>query len=357
MFFTKKNILLILAIVLLVAFTGCSNKPAAPATPAAPAAPAAPAQTQPITIKFSHNQPTTSPEHAGALKFKEVAEAKSNGKVKVEVYPAGQMGSLREQVEATQIGTIHVSMQPSAVISPFVDDIKVCDLPYIWPSDRQAAFKVLDGPVGRELLDRLEQGGFHGLGYWFGGYKLFTTKNKEIHSPSDFAGVKMRVMEAPILISQYKAWGANPIVLPYAELYNGLQQGIVDGQENPIQTIYLNNYQEVQKQIIQSYHGVMMYVMITNKAWFDKLPKDIQDVVVEAEKAGREEARKVFATAESDYIAKIKAVPGVHYYELTDAELKEFVKASLPVHQEHYKTEWQKQYLAKLYKAIEEAQK
>lgn len=309
-----------------------------------------------VVIKFSHNQPITSPEHAGAEKFKEVAEEKGNGKIKVEIYPAGQMGSLREQVEGTQIGTIDISMQPSAVISPFVDDIKVCDLPYLWPSDREVTYEVLDGEMGRELLDRLEDSGFHGLGYWFGGYKLFTTQDKEIHSPSDFEGVKMRVMEAPILLSQYKTWGANPISLPYAELYNGLQQGIVDGQENPLQTIYLNNFHEVQNQIVQSYHGAMMYVTISNKAWFEGLSDEVKDIVVEAEEAGRLEAREVLLETENEYLENIKET-GVNYYELNSEEIEVFSEASKPVHDEHYNTQWQKDYIKRLYKALDEAAK
>lgn len=337
------SLLLVLVLGLSMILTACGGS----STPAAK---------EEIVIKFSHNQPTTSPEHVGAEKFKEVAEAKSNGRVKVEIYPAGQMGSLREQVEGVQIGTINISMQPSAVISPFVDDIKVCDLPYIWPSDREATYEVLDGEVGKELLGRLDQGGFHGLGYWFGGYKLFTTKNTPISSPSDFRGVKMRVMEAPILISQYKAWNANPIPLAYAELYNGLQQGIVEGQENPLQTIYLNNYHEVQDYVIKSYHGVMMYVMIANKGWYDGLPADIQAIVNEAEYEGRVAARKALGETESDYEEKIKA-SGVNFYELTPAEIEVFTEASKPVHEEHYSGEWQKEFIQRLYKAIDDAVK
>lgn len=307
-----------------------------------------------IIIKFSHNQPTASPEHAGAEKFKEIAESKSNGRIKVELYPAGQMGSLREQVEATQIGTINISLQPSAVISPFAEDIKICDLPYLWPSDREATYEILDGEMGRELLTRLEPAGFHGLGYWFGGYKLITTKNTEIHKPEDFTGLKIRVMEAPILLSQFKAWNANPIPLPYSELYNGLQQGIVDGQENPLQSIYLNNFHEVQDVIVESYHGVMMYVTIANKAWFDGLPEDLKAIVVEAEAAGREEARKVLEATEDEYRTNIKE-SGVNYYELTPEEIESFTQASRVVHEEHATSDWQKDYLERLYKAIDDA--
>lgn len=347
----KISFLLVLMLVLSLALTGCGGD-----TSDSGNGGNGTSSDEEIVIKFSHNQPVTSPEHAGAEKFKEVAEEKGNGKIKVEIYPAGQMGSLREQVEGTQIGTIDISLQPSAVISPFVDDIKVCDLPYIWPSDREVIYEVVDGEMGRELLDRLDTGGLHGLGYWFGGYKLFTTQDKEIHTPSDFEGVKMRVMEAPILLSQYKAWEGNPISLPYAELYNGLQQGIVDGQENPLQTIYLNNFHEVQNQIIESYHGAMMYITISNKAWFEGLPEDIQAIVVEAEQAGKQEARGALLETENEYRENIKAT-GVNYYELTPEEIEEFTKASKPVHEEHYNTEWQKDYIDRLYKALDEAAK
>ncbi len=338
------SLLLVLVLGLSMVLSACGGNE----TPAA--------EQEEIVIKFSHNQPTTSPEHVGAEKFKEVAEAKSNGKIKVEIYPAGQMGSLREQVEGVQIGTINISMQPSAVISPFVDDIKVADLPYLWPSDRDATYEVLDGEVGKELLTRLDQGGFKGMGYWFGGYKLFTTKSTAIHSPSDFTGVKMRVMEAPILISQYKAWGANPIPLAYAELYNGLQQGIVEGQENPLQTIYLNNYHEVQDYVIKSYHGVMMYVMIANKGWYDGLSEEYRAIVDEAEYEGRLAARVALAETETEFEENIKA-SGVNFYELTPDEIDAFVQASRPVHEEHYSGEWQKEYIQRLYKAIDEAVK
>lgn len=361
MFFKKMSLLLlVMGLILALALTGCSssnnNQSSDTSDSSSGSKDSKTEEKEEIVIKFSHNQPVDSPEHVGAEKFKEVVEEESDGSVKVEIYPASQLGSLREQVEGTQIGTIHVTMQPSAVISPFVDDIKAVDLPYLWPRDRDAMFEVLDGEMGRELLDRLEVGQFQGLGYWFGGFKLFTTKETEIHKPEDFKGVKMRTMEAPILLSQYSTWGATPIPLAYAELYNGLQQGIVDGQENPVQTIYLNKYYEVQNHVIQSYHGTMMYILMANKPWFDKLPEDVQQIIVKAEKEGRLAARDSFAEREQDYIAKIKET-GVNYYELTDEEIEVFKEASIPVHEEHYDGEWQKDYLNRLYQAIETAVK
>jgi C4-dicarboxylate-binding protein DctP len=309
-----------------------------------------------MEITFSHNQPLESPEHTGAEKFKEVVEEKTGGKVKVNVFPASQLGSLREQVEGTQLGEIHITMQPTAVVSPFVDDIKAVDLPYLWPADKEQTYEVLDGEVGKELLGTLDQGGFKGLGYWPGGFKLFTTGKKEIHKPEDFKGLTMRVMESPVLIEQYAAWGGKAIPVPYSEVYNSLQQGVVDGQENPLQTIFLNNYHEVQENIIQSYHGGMTYVLMANKPWFDGVSDNVKEVLAEAEEAGRTAAREKLAEVESDYLQKIKD-SGVNYYELTEEEIAAFREASLPMHKKVYNKPEQLELLDKLYDAIEEAQK
>ncbi|WP_226037836.1 TRAP transporter substrate-binding protein [Aquibacillus saliphilus] len=307
----------------------------------------------PVTITFSHNQPIDSPEHTGALKFKELVEEKTDGKVTVELFPALQLGSLREQVEGTQIGEIDITMQPTAVVSPFVDDIKAVDLPYIFPVDTEDMYEVLDSEVGDELLGTLEQGGFKGLGFWPGGYKLFTTNDVEIHQPSDFKGVAMRTMESPILLAQYETWGGNPIPVPYAELYNSLQQGIVDGQENPLQTIFLNNYHEVQNTIIESYHGGMTYALMANQSWFDGLPASVKDVIVESELDARNAAREALASTEDEYRQAIKD-SGVTYYQLTTEEIEAFREASYPVHEEYYNTDSQKELLQKIYDKVDE---
>jgi C4-dicarboxylate-binding protein DctP len=304
----------------------------------------------PMTIIFSHNQPLESPEHAGAAKFKEIVEERSEGQITVELHPASQLGSLREQVEATQMGEINITMQPSAVITPFVDDIKVIDLPYLWPSSLEEKYAVQDSEVGTEILDTLEVGGFKGLGYWPGGFKLFTS-NKEIHTPDDFKGVTIRVMESPLLIKQYQTWGANPVPVPYAELYNALQQGIVDGQENPLQTIFLNNYHEVQDNVIESFHGTMTYILMANKNWFDELPAEVQEIIGAAEEEGKVAARQSLADKEDGYKQEI-IDSGVNFYKLTDEEIEKFIEVTKPVHKEMYDKPHQLELLEKLYEEI-----
>ena len=307
-----------------------------------------------ITIVFSHNQPVDSPEGVGAQAMVDkLYELLGEDRISVELYPAQQRGNLREQAEATQMGDINITMQPVSTVTPFVDDIKVIDFPYLLPADREKIFEVLDGDLGREALDRLEQGQFKGLGFWFEGYKLFTTKDKEIHSPADFQGMKIRIMESPLLKAQYENWGAIATPIAYNELYSALEQGTVDGEENPIQTIVLNNYHEVQGEIIQSYHGTMTYILMANLDWFNSLPEDVQEAIVEAEAYGREESRKDYAEKEQEYLDVVKNAEGVHYYELTDEEIEAFKATVQPVYDSQTAgSEWQADFVQRLQDAF-----
>lgn len=314
--------------------------------------PAEPESNEVINITFSHNQPVGTPEDIGANAMKDKLEELLGDRVHIELYPAQQLGNLREQAEATQMGEINITMQPISTITPFVDDIKVIDFPYILPADREQIFTVLDGEVGQEALDRLSQNGFKGLGFWFEGYKLFTTKSKEIHSPADFQGMRIRVMESPLLIAQYENWGATAVPIAYNELYSALEQGVIDGQENPIQTIEANKYYEVQGNVIQSYHGTMTYLLLANNDWFNGLPEDVQAAIIEAEKYGREESRKAYAEMEAQYIQAVQD-SGVNYYELTPEEIAAFKESVAPVYESQATTDWQKEYVEKLQAAFE----
>lgn len=308
-----------------------------------------------LMITFSHNQPLESPEHAGAEKFKEFIEAESDGKITVDMYPNSQLGSLREQVEGTQVGEIDISMQPSAVITPFVDDIKVIDLPYLFPPSNEQKYAVLDSDAGTEVLDTLEQGGFKGLGYWPGGFKLMTTGKKEIHEVEDLKGMSMRVMDSKVLIDQYEYWDANPVPVPYAEVYNSLQQGVVDGQENPLQTIFLNNYHEVQDYIIETYHGTMTYILIANQSWFETLPENTKELIREAEEAGRKAARESLDETEDEYREKLDASDAT-FYQFTDEEIEKFREFSEPLHKESYGEPHQLELLEKIKAEIDKVE-
>ena len=306
-----------------------------------------------VQITFSHNQPLGGPEDIGAEAFRaRLIELAGADRVTVNIFPANQLGQPREQIESTQMGVINISLQPVASLTPFADDIKLIDLPYILPRDRDRIFEVLGGPIGKEALSPLSASGFQGLGYWFGGFKLFTTRNTEIRVPDDFIGLRIRVMDSPLLISQFTAWGATAVPIAFGELYNALAQNVVDGQENPVQTIVQQNFHEVQNYIIQSYHGAMTYVLIANKGWFDSLDADMQGWILEAEAYGRQAMRVAYEAREQDFLEIIKNAPNVTLYALTDEQIYMFRMASRPVYEEHASTEWQRQMVAKFQEAF-----
>lgn len=160
-------------------------------------------------------------------------------------------------------------------------------------------------------------------------------------------------MESPLLKAQYENWGAIATPIAYSELYSALEQGTVDGEENPIQTIVLNNYHEVQGEIIQSYHGTMTYILMANLDWFNGLPEDVQEAIVEAEAYGREESRKAYAEQEQEYLDVVKNAEGVHYYELTDEEIEAFKATVQPVYDSQTAgSEWQADFVQRLQDAF-----
>lgn len=334
----------VLVLLILLVLTGCGSD-------------SQPTQTEEmISIVFCHNQPVGSPEDVGAQAMVEKLKKELGDRVIVELYPAQQMYDMDTQMEKVQLGEIHLTLQPTAVVSQIADDVKVLDLPYLMPVDNEKQiYEVLDGELGGELLNRIEGTGVNGLGIWYGGYKLFTTNGPEIHSPADFQGLSMRVLPSSVLTAQYENWGAEAVPASYSELYSVLEEGIAHGQENPVQTIALNCYQDVQSQMVQSYHGVMHYMLLTNTAWFESLPENMKEAIIEAEEYGRKEARKAYAAQEADYIATLESAEGVHYYELTPEEIEVFKASVQPVYESQTAgSQWQMDYVKRLQEAFAE---
>lgn len=306
---------------------------------------------QVYTLKLGHDMMPDTPFQKSALRFKEIVEQKSNGKIKVEVYPAQQLGSAREMIEGLQLGTIEGVLLPTAKFGGFDQRLTLVDMPFLFPNE-EVLWKVLDGPIGRELLDNLKSIGLKGITFYAEGFKAFTN-NKEIHKPSDFVGQKIRVMEAPVIIAQYKAWGANPVPIDYAEVYNALQQHVVDGQENPLLSIVAMKFYEVQKYVILSEHAYLSYVLVLNDKWYSSLPKELQDVVFNAGLEAAKYQKQLMAEAEKGYIDTIKKF-GTIVYSLTPEEKEEFRKASQPVY-EQFKNVIGEDLLNRTLKAVKEA--
>jgi C4-dicarboxylate-binding protein DctP len=286
-------------------------------------------------MKFGHDMPEDSAQHVAALKYAELVKERTKGQVEVKVFPAQQLGTDPEMVQQAQMGTLEIVLPPTAKISGFAAQLQLADLPFLFPS-KEICYQVLDGPVGDKLLALLDAKGLKGVSFWESGFKQMTA-NKAIRKPEDFAGMKVRVMESPLLIAQYKQVKANPVPIDFAETYNALQQGVVDAQENPLVSIVNMKFYEVQKYTMLSNHGFLGYAFLFSKKVYDGLPADIQKIMRDTARELASFERQDTARREAGYIERIKK-GGSQVVALTPEELQGFAKAFRPVHQQFAKT-------------------
>jgi C4-dicarboxylate-binding protein DctP len=292
----------------------------------------APAQ-QPIVIKFSHVVAGDTPKGKAAERFKQLAEQRTNGRVKVEVYPNSQLFKDGEEMEALQLGSVQMLAPSVSKFGPLgVPAFEVFDLPYIFPN-RDVLNRVIHGPVGKNLLQRLESKGIVGLAYWDNGFKVMSA-NTQLHMPSDFKGLKMRIKSSKVLDAEMRHLGALPQVLAFSEVYQAMQTGVVDGSENSLPNLYTQKFYEVQKFIALSDHGYDGYAVIVNRKFWEGLPADIRATLEQAMQDATQFQFDLSIKDNQDSLARIKAANRAQVYDLTEQEKAAWRKALLPVHKE-----------------------
>ena len=291
------------------------------------------AQAAPIVIKFSHVVAPDTPKGKGAQRFKELAEQRTGGRVKVEIYPNSQLYKDKEELEALQLGSVQMLAPSLAKFGPLgVKEFEVFDLPFIFKD--QAAFRaVTDGPVGADLFKKLESKGIKGMAYWDNGFHIMSA-NRPLHVVDDFKGLKLRIQSSKVLDAQMRALGAIPQVMAFSELYQALQSGVVDGCEGVPSNFYTQKTYEVTKHITISNHGHLAYAVIVNKKFWDGLPADIRTQLEGAMKDATTYANAIAATENAVALDKIRASGKTTVYTPTEAELNGWKKATMPVHQE-----------------------
>ena len=286
-----------------------------------------------IIIKFSHVVAPDTPKGRAAERFKQLAEQLTKGRVRVEVYPNSQLYKDREEIEALQSGAVQMLAPSMAKFGPMgAREFELFDLPYLFPN-QEVLHRVMDGEVGKKLFAKLDTKGVTGLAYWDNGFKQMSS-NRPMHLPADFKGLKMRIQSSKVLAAQMKALGANPQVMAFSEVYTALQQGVVDGTENPVSNFYTQKMNEVQKHMTMSNHGYLGYAVIVNKAFWEGLPADIRSELTQAMKQATVYEREISQRDNDEALAKVIAARTTTVYELTPAERIEWQKALLPVHQE-----------------------
>jgi len=287
------------------------------------------AQAQDKTIKFATQNPKGHPIVLGMEKFAEIVQAKSGGKLKVNLFPGGTLGSDQANVSAIQGGTLEMASMNSGIFAAQVKEFAVYDFPFMFSNGKEAD-AVVDGPFGKKLHDKLQDKGMVGLAYYELGFRSITNSKRPIHKVEDLEGLKLRVIPNPVNVEWVKAVGANPTPLPFPEVYAALEQKAIDGQENPVTVINANKFYEVQKHLVLSNHQYNPQSVIISKKFWDGLSaeqrKIIADAAQESAKYQREQARSQVATA-LDNLKK----NGMQVTELPAAELAKMRDKMRPV--------------------------
>ena len=239
---------------------------------------ATPAFAQDFVAKIGHLESTQQSRHVHLEKVAELVKERTGGAVEFQLFPQGQLGNQRQMTEGVQLGTLEATVSPAAFLGGFNPLVSILDIPYLVPEDTAAAAELRDGPFGEALLDSFSDKGLVAIDLWPNGTKQFTS-SKPLDDISAFSGQKFRVMDSSILIEQFNALGASAIALPFGELYTSLQTGVVDGEENPLDTIKNMKFYEVQENVVISDHGAMEDVVLFNPMFWESLPAEYQDVI------------------------------------------------------------------------------
>lgn len=259
-----------------------------------------------MIMRIAHTLAPDSHYQKGLLKFAEIFEKKSGGQVKVEIFHDSQLGSERDAVEGVSMGTIECTLSSTGPLANFSKKFMAFDLPFII-QDRDKAFKVMDGKVGKSILDSVADKGLIGLGFWENGFRMITNSKQPINTPKDIAGLKIRLMENPVHMETFRVLGAQPVPMPFGELFTAMQQKTVDGQENPLVIIYTSKFYEVQKYLALTGHFYSPSVFLVSKSFYNKLSPKLQKDLVASEKEARTWERKYCVELEKDLVSKLKA--------------------------------------------------
>ena len=285
----------------------------------------------PIVIKFSHVVTDDTPKGKASLKFKELAEKYTNGKVKVEIYPNSTLYKDAEELEALQLGAVQILAPSTGKFAPLgVKEFEALDLPFIFP-DLATYNKIANGPVGKMLLQKLDAKGVTGMAFWDNGFYVISA-NKPLILPTDMRGLKIRISGSKVADAQLRLLGASPQIMAFSELYQALQTGVVDGAENTPSNYLTQKLREVQKNMTLLYHSHLAYAVITNKKFWDGLPADIRPQLDKAMAEATEYNNSISVQENVDALAAIRKSGKIDIHEPTKEERQKWMDAMLPVY-------------------------
>jgi C4-dicarboxylate-binding protein DctP len=285
----------------------------------------------PIVIKFSHVVTNDTPKGKGALKFKELAEKYTNGKVKIEVYPNSTLYKDKEEIEALQLGSVQMLAPSTAKFAPLgAKEFEALDLPWLFKDDATYD-KAMKGEIGKWLFQKLESKGITGLAYWDNGFHMVSA-NRPLLTPADFQGLKIRISGSKVADQYFRNLGSIPQIMAFSEVYQALQTGVVDGCENTPSNYLTQKFHEVQKDITVSNHAHLQYAVIVNSKFWNGLPADIRDQLNKAMAEATDYTNSIAQKENEDALAEIKKSGKTTLHYLTDDQRKAWQTAMRPTY-------------------------
>lgn len=282
-------------------------------------------------IKLGHTGASNHHFQTISEKFADLVSERTDGEIEIEVYPSDQLGNQTQLVEGTLLGTNDMVLTSDAVLSNFVPEVGIVNLPFIF-RDSDHVREALDGEVGQELSAMVEDMGGVVIGWWENGFRHITNSERPIETPEDLEGLKIRVPEGPVFVSTFEALGANPTPISFGELYSALQLGVVDGQENPPAHILTQKFYEVQDYVSRTGHIYLSSPVLINKNLLNSLSEEHQEVILET---GREMGAVHTSMVLEEEQQQWEEIAG-HGMEINDVDSKPFVEATSSV-VEHYR--------------------
>ena len=287
---------------------------------------------QTIKVGFGSSLDTSSGGQ-GLKKFKELVESKSNGKIKVDLYGDGQLGNDKSMTEALQMGTLDMTLPSGSPLAEFNKAFLAFDLPFLFDNASQVD-KVITGNSGKEMLASLEVQNIKGLAYFENGFRNITNSKHPIQSVADMKGLKLRVMQNPIMIDTFKAWGANPTPMAFNEVFTALEQKTIDGQDNPNTLIYDAGFYEAQKYLTLSRHFYTPYVLIMSKKKWDSFSAEDQKLLQACADEAAEWQRETNRKLDEEYLGRMKE-KGIAVNEIAPEEITKMKEMVKPIYEQY----------------------
>ncbi len=287
-------------------------------------------------IKIGHIVSEATSVHRACLAFKKYVEKESKGSLEVQIFPNGQLGGDLQLTEAVALGTLQIAVPATAVLTAYDPVFGLLDLPFIF-KDVDSGFAVLDGELGLKLNEKLMAVGLKNLGYSYNGARCMSNNVRPINEPADLDGIKMRVMESPVFIDMFKYLGANPTPMSFGEVFTGLQQGTIDGQENAPALVYASRFNEVQKYYSLTNHVQSYLVNVMNMDFFDSLSAEQQEIVLSGAKKYLISAQRTDEINDNIETVEKLIKTGMKVNEITPENMEKFIAALKPLHEKYKK--------------------